>query len=228
MQNANRKNTIVQRKIRRAEHSENSRAEIEKLLAEASFGFLGLTTGEPYPYIVPVNFVWHDEAVWFHGSRLGQKMAELRTNAAVTFCVADEVALVPSYFTSDKLACPATAFFRSVMIFGKAEIVEDAEIKIEALSAFMKKLQSEGGYAPFSLEDDEYRRNVKSVAVIRIAVEQMSAKFKFGQNRSESDWRKTRAGLLQRNQPRDAEAVQEMEKRCPFQLSEPHNTGESS
>ena len=202
--------------MRRSEHSETDAAEIETFLRRMSFGYLGTQSETVYPNIVPLNFVWHAGAVYFHSSRLGQKIKELKRNNAVTFCVADEVALVPSYFTSKKLACPATAFFKSVMVYGRAVIVEAVDEKVAALSAFMQKLQPEGGYAPFDIKDDEYRREIKSVLVVKIVPDSVSAKFKFGQNRNEEEWNKVRDGLKNRAKPKDAEAVTEMEKRCPF------------
>ncbi len=202
--------------MRRSEHAEADFAEIEAFLAQMSFGFLATQSAMPYPNIVPLNFVWTMDALYFHSSRLGQKIRDLKQNNHVTFCVADETALIPSYFTSEKLACPATAFFKSVMIYGKAGFVEDSDEKVRALSAFMQKLQSEGGYAPFDILDDEYRRNIKSVMVTKIVPDSISAKFKFGQNRNEEEWVKLRDGLVKRNKPKDAEAVAAMEKRCPF------------
>lgn len=202
--------------MRRSEHSEADIPEIEEFLGRMSFGFLATKSDADFPSITPLNFVWVSGALYFHSSRLGQKVKDLKEDRRVTFCVADEVALIPSYFTSEKLACPATAFFKSVILYGRAEFVESVDEKIMALSAFMAKLQSEGGYEPFNMTDDEYRRNIKSVLVTKIVPEAVSAKYKFGQNRDEESWYKTRDGLLQRGKPRDAEAVAAMEKRCPF------------
>ena len=202
--------------MRRSEHKEADVAEIATFLQRMSFGYLGTQSETEYPNIVPLNFVLHAGAVYFHSSRLGQKVKELKRNNRVTFCVADEVALVPSYFTSEKLACPATAFFKSVIVYGRAEIVEAVDEKVAALSAFMQKLQPEGGYAPFDITDDEYRREIKSVLVVKIVPDSISAKFKFGQNRNEEEWVKVRDGLAERGRPKDGEAVAEMEKRCPF------------
>lgn len=202
--------------MRRSEHAETDFAEIEAFLAQMSFGFLATSSPMPYPSIVPLNFVWTNGAIYFHSSRLGQKIKDLKENNAVTFCVADETALIPSYFTSEKLACPATAFFKSVLVYGKASFVEESDEKVAALSAFMQKLQPDGGYAPFDISDDEYRRNIKSVLVTKIQPDSLSAKFKFGQNRDEVSWHKTRDGLVKRGKPKDAEAVAAMEKRCPF------------
>ena len=202
--------------IRRKEHTETNLARIEHFLAQMSFGFLATESALAYPSIVPLNFVWTMGALYFHSSRLGQKVKALKLNSNVTFCVADETALIPSYFTSEKLACPATAFFKSVIIYGNAQFVENVDEKVKALSAFMKKLQPEGGYAPFDVTDDEYRREIKSVLVTKIVPDSISAKFKFGQNRNEKEWTQVRDGLVSRNKLKDSEAVAAMEKRCPF------------
>lgn len=202
--------------MRRSEHNEADPAEIEAFLAQMSFGFLATRGETEFPQVTPLNFAWTRGALYFHSSRLGQKIKDLKGDNRVTFAVAEEVALVPSYFTSDRLACPATAFFRSVMVYGRAEFVEDSDEKIAALTAFMQKLQPEGGYEPFTMADDEYRRNIKSVLVTKIVPAAITAKFKFGQNRDEESWLKTRDGLLARAKPGDLDAVAAMEKRCPF------------
>ena len=203
-------------KMRRHEHRETDFSEIAAFLQKMSFGFLAIHAEGEYPHITPLNFVWTNEAVYFHSSRLGSKVAALRAENRVSFCVADEVALISSYATGEELACPATAFFKSVIVYGLAEIVENVDEKIAALSAFMAKLQSEGGYRSFDAKDDEYRREIKSVLVVKIVPTAISAKFKFGQNRTEEDWVKIRESLVRRDKPKDAEAVQAMEKRCPF------------
>ncbi len=45
---------------------------IDVFLAGARVGVVGLSAGD-YPYAVPVNFVWHDGCVYFHGMGSGKK-----------------------------------------------------------------------------------------------------------------------------------------------------------
>jgi len=50
---------------------------IEEVLDNAEFGVLALC-GEK-PYAVPVNFVYLDNAIYFHGSLTGKKMEIIKT-----------------------------------------------------------------------------------------------------------------------------------------------------
>lgn len=228
-------------KMRRVEFQVEDAEAIDAFLKEMSYGFLGTlpssrqgrvpandltatedsvgrahsTNGPVFPEVTPLNYVFVDGRIYFHGSRVGRKMQNLKDNAYVTFVVAREFAIIPSYFMDTDFACPATAFFKSVTMRGTAAEVHDLDEKVRALSALMQKLQPEGGYRPFDLDDPEYRKNVKGVCVVRIDPMEVTAKFKFGQNRKGADWDNTRAGLDQRKAPMDAETIALMEKYCP-------------
>ena len=49
----------------------NDKHKIEQLLSTAETGFLGLSKNNE-PYIVPLNFVWVDESIYFHGASVGK------------------------------------------------------------------------------------------------------------------------------------------------------------
>lgn len=202
--------------MRRKEFGMTEQQEIASFLQEMSFGFLGSIGTNGWPHITPVNFVYHKEAIYFHGSRIGQKMKDMIGDARVTFSVAKEYAIIPSYFTDPKMACPASAFFKSVLIYGSASVLEDEAEKAEVLSAFMKKLQPEGGYEPITHEDEQYLKMLRAVAVVKISVEEMTAKFKFGQNLNEERFEKIADGLKERGAEFDQETIELMKKYCPM------------
>lgn len=156
---------------------------ISAMLHEASFGVLalaGATPDEP-PYAVPVNFVYLNDAIYFHSSPKGKKMRMLGDNPAVSFSVVQNETIIPSFFSSTEgMACPASAFFKSVIIDGRAFIVESRDEIARAFTAMMEKLQPEGGYTSF--DSDAYDKHFAALAVVRIDVKSLSAKFKFGQN----------------------------------------------
>lgn len=202
--------------MRRKEFKVEQQEEVEAFLQEMSFGFLGTSNAEGQPRVTPLNFVYLDGCFYFHGSHAGGKMKSLKERQQVCFTVADEYALIPSYFSDPELACPATAYFKSVTAYGTAEVVEDSAEKAAVLSLFMKKLQPEGGYAPIDPEDPRYRLPLKGVAVVRIAVDELTAKFKFGQNLKEEERDAVTRGLTARNGERDAETIEMMKKFCPY------------
>lgn len=201
--------------MRRKEFATENAAEIEQFLQEMSFGFLGTVTEEGYPSITPLNYVFCNEAIYFHGSRIGEKMTSLKADSRVTFCVAKEYAIIPSYFSDPILACPATAYFKSVLIIGTASVVEDVTEKATVLQSMMEKLQPEGGHKPIEADDREYRGRLKGVAVVKIEPLRITGKFKFGQNLSEEKRAPVMEGLLQRGAEHDAETVELMRQYCP-------------
>jgi nitroimidazol reductase NimA-like FMN-containing flavoprotein (pyridoxamine 5'-phosphate oxidase superfamily) len=53
--------------MRRAEFNVTDKNELTKLLGEVSYGTLCLND-EPFPYMTPVNFTYHENAIYFHGA----------------------------------------------------------------------------------------------------------------------------------------------------------------
>ncbi len=154
--------------------------EIYSILDNATYGTLALSKGIT-PYSVPINFVRVDNIIYFHGSKRGKKMEFLKHNKNVSFSVVESEAIIPSYFSSNNnLACPATTFFRSVIIEGVAEVVTEYNQKVLALNALMKKLQSEGKY--IDLSNSIYKKSIDATNIIKIVPYNIDAKAKLGQN----------------------------------------------
>ncbi len=192
-----------------------NRGETEAFLAEMTHGFLGTIGPDGWPGITPLNYVYHADAVYFHGSRIGEKMASISADPRVTFTVAKEFAIIPSYFTDPLMACPASTYFKSVLVRGRALIVEELEEKAAVMEAFMHKLQPEGGYKAIAAADRDYIPRLKGVSVVRIDIETMTAKFKFGQNLKEDVRTSVMRQLHDRSRPLDAETAALMRQYCP-------------
>ncbi|SEK73113.1 hypothetical protein SAMN04488688_102111 [Paenibacillus sp. cl141a] len=193
--------------MRRDEFAMEDPQEIEDFLRGMSFGFLGTADEEGIPRVTPLNFAYVNGAFYFHGSRMGEKMDHLRRTPAVCFTIADEYALIPSYFSDPEMACPATAYFKSVTAIGEAVIVDDLEEKALAMEELMQKLQPEGGYRAIDANDRAYTSRLKGVAVIRLTPQRMSAKFKFGQNLKPDRLQAVVEGLACRGKNRDEETA---------------------
>lgn len=201
--------------MRRSEFAIEDTKEIEAFLREMSFGFLGTVDAEGWSRVTPLNFVYDGHYFYFHGSLAGDKMKHIAHDPRVSFTVAKEYAIIPSYYTDPRLACPATAFFKSVMVRGVVEKVVQLEEKAAAFALFMEKLQPEGKYDPISVEDPQYRGQLKAVSLCRIVPESITAKFKFGQNVNRDKFDGIVQGLEERNCPIDHETVSLMKKYCP-------------
>jgi nitroimidazol reductase NimA-like FMN-containing flavoprotein (pyridoxamine 5'-phosphate oxidase superfamily) len=168
--------------VRRKDYEMTDRAEMERLLGSVEYGFLGAVRPDGWPIVVPLNFVYLDGRLYFHGALEGEKMATLTRDGRVTFTAVEAFSLVPSYFRDPTLACPATQYYKSVVVRGRARAVHDVEEKARALQAIMEKLQPEGGHVPISASEPIYRKSLRTTAVVAVDVEEMTAKFKFGQN----------------------------------------------
>lgn len=201
--------------MRRKEFAVEEREEIESFLQEMGHGFLGTINEAGEPRVVPLNFVYCKGSIYFHGSRVGEKMRSLAKNNRVCFAVAKAYSQLPSHWFDPELACPATVFFKSVSITGRAEEVTDLAEKAEAFTAFMHKLQPEGGFAPIDPADERYAKQLAGTAVVKIRVESVTAKFKFGQNMKEAERRAVEDRLSERGGPLDRETVRMMERYAP-------------
>lgn len=202
--------------MRRKEFEVLDAAETTQFLQEMTFGVLGTSNEDGWPELTPLNFVYHNNYIYFHGSIAGRKIKNIKAEAKVTFSVAKEYSIIPSYFTEEKLACPATAFFKSVLIKGYAELLTDLDEKADALGAFMRKLQPEGGYAPIDPADPDYTGQLKSTSVVRITIHELSTKYKFGQNKKEPEFRLVMEQLQKRHTDLDAQTLAMMEAFCPY------------
>ncbi|WP_263832662.1 pyridoxamine 5'-phosphate oxidase family protein [Sulfurospirillum oryzae] len=202
--------------MRRSEFEVHDKAVFEELLATCEYGTLSLID-EDEPYGVPLNFVWYEESLCFHGSKEGRKAEVFRKNAKASFSVVKALSLIPSYFSNTRSASPATQFFISVQITGKIEVVEDVSTKCAMLTALMQKLQPEGGYDAIEVTNPIYTKMVEQTGLFRLMPESISIKFKAGQNLSEERRNLVIEKLLERGEPLDllsVKLIQEANKKA--------------
>jgi len=92
-------------------------------------GVLACLGDEGYPYAVPVSYVYFDNRIYFHSAKKGYKIDSIMKYPKVSFAVIDEDTIVSKEYTS---------YFRSVIAFGKARIVDEDE-RLEAFGALVEK-----------------------------------------------------------------------------------------
>ena len=157
--------------------------EILNFLDKLEYGTLALCA-DNVPYSLPINFVTLNGCLYFHGSKKGRKVDAIKANANVSFSAVEAYSIIASYMSSkDGLACPATQFFKSVIVDGKIEIVQEEQEKIDALNALMSKLQSEGGYK--DLNNPVYKKSIAATNVFKLTPSSSQLKLKFGQKLNE-------------------------------------------
>lgn len=166
--------------MRRSEFEIKDKNIIEDVLSSSEYGTFALCSDNK-PYSVPVNFVYHDDSIYFHGAKKGKKKDIILANSFASFSVVEPYSMIQSYFSSkDNTACPATHFFKSVFAEGKITIIEDYDEKANALQLLMQKLQPEGKY--ISLNDEIYKKMINATEVFRFDIDKISGKIKLGQH----------------------------------------------
>ena len=120
------------RKMRKEKRQLNTE-EISEILNRADYGVLSTVGADSYPYAVPVNYVYHQQKIYFHCATTGHKIENIKHNANVSFCVVGEAKIQSEKFTTG---------FNSVILFGQAKEVFTAE-KEEALIAILERFSPE-------------------------------------------------------------------------------------
>ncbi|MBH5316945.1 pyridoxamine 5'-phosphate oxidase family protein [Paenibacillus sp. GSMTC-2017] len=145
---------------------------IEQFVAKAQTGFLGLSDGQQ-PYVVPLNFVWINEFIYFHGADEGRKIDIIGKNNEACFTISEAYGTIP-----DPVPAKTDTAYMSVMAFGYVEAVYDIDEATEAMQAMLDKYVPGYYNSPLAKSHMErYRSSLGSkTAVFKLVVRYKSAK----------------------------------------------------
>ena len=130
-----------------------------------------------------------------HSHTKGEKLDNIRQDSKVGFEVDRNLEFLPSYFFDPKDASLADTLYISVVIKGKAIIINDVKEKVLALNELMKKYQPEGKYDLMN----ENMEVLRAVAVIKIIPNEINGKYKIGQNMSIEERSRLAENILNKN-----------------------------
>lgn len=108
--------------------------EVENILKTSPNGTLALYGENGYPYSVPVNFVYSDGKIYFHGAAEGYKLDCMKKDPHVSFSVIGKDDITKENFTT---------LFSSVIAFGTIRVIDTMEEKIPVLEAMVGKYSAE-------------------------------------------------------------------------------------
>jgi len=189
--------------MRRSEYESHDLADFAHVTETATVGYLGLATADGYPSVVPLNFVAIAGQIYFHGAVKGEKYDILKTGPRVTFSATLPYSYIPSHLISPKNACGGTMLYKSVLIKGRAKLVNNSREKVAALRRLTEKYQPEGGYEPIAPKGDAYQSVLKRTAVFRVDPDQIDVRVNVRQNKSVRYRRRLIARLEERGEPLD-------------------------
>lgn len=147
----------------RRKKQELSTADSIAVLTRGSSGVLAVSGDDGYPYAVPLSYIYDGNKIYFHCAKSGHKLDAIARDSKVSFCVTDKDTVVPEKFTTH---------FRSVIVFGRARVLEDEEEIRSALEMIAMK------YSPDHMHTfkQELDGQLNKVCLIELAIEHMTGK----------------------------------------------------
>ena len=135
-----------------------------EVLEKGSNGIMSVIGDDGYPYGVPVSYAFLDGKIYFHCAKTGHKIDAIKNCDKVCFTVVDKDEIVQDEFTT---------YFRSVVVFGRAKIVEDEELMVKAVLAISGKYCPD---MPMESHHAEVNKEMPALCIVEITPEHISGK----------------------------------------------------
>ncbi|MCH6585981.1 MAG: pyridoxamine 5'-phosphate oxidase family protein [Thaumarchaeota archaeon] len=175
----------------------HSLEKIKEFLNEEHVGRISSIDKNGFPQIIPMNFVFLNDAIYVHSHTKGEKLDNISRNNKVGFEVDRELEFLPSYFEDPTDASLADTLYISVVIKGIGSFVTDREEKTLALNGLMEKYQPEGRYDPIKSD----MQVLDAVTVIKVTPKTIHGKYRIGQDLNSVDRMDLAQKILKRNSP---------------------------
>ena len=170
---------------------------IKEFLEDEHVGRVSSIDTNGFPQIIPMNFVFRNDAVYMHSHVKGEKLDNISRNNKVGFEADRELEFLPSYFEDPRNASLADTLYISIVIKGIASFVSNRDEKTLALNGLMEKYQPEGHYDPL----ESTMRVLDAVSVIKIVPTSLHGKYKIGQHMNSNDRMILAKKILEKNSP---------------------------
>jgi uncharacterized protein len=142
-----------------------SNTENEAVIRKCQSCNIAMVDPDGKPYVIPMNFGFDGDYVYFHGSATGKKVDVLKNQADVCIAFSTDHEL---RYVNEEVACSWSMRYRSVIVCGKAEFVEDPEEKINCLNIIM---------AHYAERKFEYNGPaIREVMVFKVKAEKMDGR----------------------------------------------------
>jgi transcriptional regulator len=162
-------------------------AEVVAFARAQGFGHLVVPGKREVPVVVPTQFVLDDSDadlpdVLLHLARPNPVWAALAESPTVLMSVAGDWAYVPTEWKAIGAEDPAlgipTTYYAAAQLLGDAEVIDDAEAKLDVLRRQLAVLEPDSAHADPSV----HLRRLPGIRAIRIRVREVAGKFKYGGN----------------------------------------------
>lgn len=170
---------VALRAMRRRDRAVSESAAVAAMLDRFAVGVLA-TSGAERPHLNPNLFVFDSEAsrLYLHTAGTGRTRSAVAANPSVAFCAYELGRLLPA-----ETALAFSAEYRSVLLVGRASVVEDRDEARRALRALLRR------YAPHLRPGRDYRDvtdgELARTTVVRVDVESWSGKVSTAEERDD-------------------------------------------
>jgi hypothetical protein len=156
---------------RRRERGSYDRKVIDAILDEALVAHLGIADADGQPLVIPTLHARSGDVVYCHGSAASRTLRALAegARACLTVTLLDALVLARS-------AMHHSANYRSVMLLGDAQVVEEPREKLAALEAIVEHIVP-GRWADVRRPSEN---ELKATSVLALTIEEASAKVRSG------------------------------------------------
>ena len=158
------------RVVREADRGVYEREEVYRILDEAFLCHVGFNV-DGQPFVIPTSYGRKDGNLYIHGSAASRMLRQMKDGVpvCVTVTLMDGLVLARSVFNH-------SMNYRSVVVLGKATLVDDPEEKLAALRILSEHI------IPGRWDDARQpnERELKATSVLRLPIEEFSAKVRTG------------------------------------------------
>jgi len=134
------------------------------LLTQETRGVLSVLGDNEYPYGMPMNHYYNEEdkCIYFHCGKAGHRLDALKKHDKVSFCVYDKGSAKEGEWALE---------VRSVIVFGRMEIVSDMDAVISITTKLCHKFTQDENYI-----QNEIRQYAAGTLLLKLTPEHISGK----------------------------------------------------
>ncbi len=137
-----------------------------EVIASCQVCHLAMADNDANPYVLPFNFGMDKEYIWFHSAMSGKKTDIMKENPRLCVAFSSDYELGHRH---DNVACSYFMKYKSVLIQGEVEVVEDYDMKVKGMNIIMKHYTGK--------DDFEYNTPaINNVLIFRLKIENMTGR----------------------------------------------------
>jgi len=146
---------------------QNKKLSVEEcihILKTETRGVLSVLGDNDYPYGMPMNHWYNKEDgnIYFHCGKVGHRLDALRKHDKVSFCTYDN-----GYKNEGEWALNV----KSVIVFGRVEIVDDMEVIVDITTKLSHKFTQDEDYI-----SEEIKKYAKGTLLLKLVPENICGK----------------------------------------------------